>query len=338
MECKYCDSANVILFGKVKGIQRYFCKDCRRKFVSGDTIPKMQTPTKCLADVLNMYYEGLSEAEIRRNLIQQDNNYVSTGSVYSWVRRFTDLATKEADKYKPNVSSEWVADESVIDLDGKNIWFWDIIDKDSRFLIASHMSFTRGTKDAQELMRKAYERTGKIPRVIYTDKLAAYLDGIELTFGADTVHKQGGPFDVVNNTNLIERFHGTIKSRTKVMRGLRTIQSARQFLDGWLVHYNFFRPHMSLNDSTPAQVAGISFPFRNWKDICEQPYEVTARIPIRPAPEHELAVSTIEMLKRKPVVAANRGKVIRRKKSIGGKAHSHQGPLVSVSGVRRKRG
>ena len=53
---------------------------------------------------------------------------------------------------------------------------------------------------------------------------------------------------------------------------------------GWLVHYNFFRPHMSLRDMTPAQVAGIRFPFRNWKDVTEQPYEKTARIPI-PTPE-----------------------------------------------------
>jgi hypothetical protein len=41
-------------------------------------------------------------------------------------------------------------------------------------------------------------RTSKIPRIIYTDKLWAYLDGIELTFGADTKHKQGGLFNVAN--------------------------------------------------------------------------------------------------------------------------------------------
>jgi hypothetical protein len=143
------------------------------------------------------------------------------------------------------------------------------------------MSFTRTSRDAEELMKQAYQRTGKIPRVIYTDKLRAYLEGIEKTFGADTKHRQGSPFDIENNTNLIERFHGTIKERTKVIRGLHTIKSARAFMDGWLVHYNYFRPHMSLNDRTPSQVAGINFPFRNWKDITEQSYEKTARIPMR---------------------------------------------------------
>lgn len=280
MNCKYCDSENVIKFGKYKETQYYFCKDCRRKFSNVDAIPKMQYPTNQIASALNMYYEGMSLHEIRRNLIQQHNSYVSDVTILNWVRRFSKPVIIEANKYKPEVGSIWTADETMIDLDGKNVWLWDIIDTKTRFLIASHMSYTHTTKDAEILMRQAYNRTGKIPRVIYTDKLRAYLDGIELTFGADTIHKRGSPFDVESNTNLIERFHETIKSRTKVMRGLHTLESARLFLDGWLVHYNFFRPHMSLRNRTPASVAGIRFPFRNWKDIVEQPYEKTARIPI----------------------------------------------------------
>lgn len=187
---------------------------------------------------------------------------------------------EESKKHIPDVGSVWVADETTIDIDGKNIWLWDIIDTKTRYLIATHMSYTRTSKDAEQLMKQAYERTGKIPRIIYTDKLRAYLEGIERVFGADTSHRQGAPFDVENNTNVIERFHGTLKSRTKVMRGLHTVESARNYLDGWLVHYNFFRPHMRLKDRTPASVAGIKFPFRNWKDVVEQPYEITARIDI----------------------------------------------------------
>jgi len=277
-QCKYCQSKNVIKYGKYKDVQYYFCKECKRKFANPEAIPKMQYATHKVSDVLNMYYEGMSLMEIRRNLIQQHNDYISDTTALNWVRRFTEHAIKEAKKYKPQVGSVWVADETVIDIDGTNIWLWDIIDTKTRFLIATHMSYTRTMRDARTLMVKAHRRTGKIPRLIYTDKLRAYLDGIELTFGADTIHRQGGPFDVETNTNLIERMHGTIKSRTKVMRGLHTLESAKQYLDGWLVHYNFFRPHMSLKDRTPASVAGIKFPFRNWKDVCEQPYNITAKI------------------------------------------------------------
>ncbi len=319
MQCKYCQSENVIKYGKYKNTQRYYCKECKRKFANPNAIPKMQTDTKCLADVLNMYYEGMSEAEIRRNLIQQDDNYVSTGSIYNWVNRFTKLAVKEAEKYKPNVGSVWVADETVIDIDGKNIWLWDIIDTKTRFLIATHLSYTRTTKDAQTLMKQAYERTGRIPRVIYTDKLRAYLDGIELTFGADTKHKQGSPFDVEHKANYIERFHGTIKSRTKVMRGLHTIESARKFIDGWLVHYNYFRPHMSLNDKTPSQVAGVKFPFRNWKDVCEQPYEKTTRIPMHRDTKNKVLIprqKPIKLTAKKPRISSRRKRITPPRPSI----------------------
>lgn len=310
IKCKYCQSENVIKYGKYKDTQYYWCKDCKRKFVSTSTIPKMQYSTSKVADALNMYYEGMSLHEIRRNFIQQHNDYISDRTALNWVERFSKMAVMEANKYKPDVGGIWVADETVVDIDGKNVWFWDIIDTKTRFLIASHMSFTRNTKDAQQLMKQAYDRTGKIPRVIYTDKLRAYLDGIELTFGADTQHKQGSPFDIENNTNLIERFHGSIKSRTKVMRGLHTLESARLFMDGWLVHYNFFRPHMSLRDRTPASVAGIQFPFRNWKDITEQPYHKTARIPViieKALAEYREEVSiskpTRVIRKRKPSVS-----------------------------------
>ena len=89
------------------------------------------------------------------------------------------------------------------------------------------------------------------------------------------------------------------------MRGLHTMESARRFLDGWLVHYNFFRPHTSLRDMTPAQVAGIKFPFRNWKDVCEQPFEITARIPMQ-LPETEVTTKVRTLTKRKKAVKRRR--------------------------------
>ncbi len=76
-------------------------------------------------------------------------------------------------------------------------------------------------------------------------------------WGADTKHIPSKRFETPMNTNIIEGFHGTLKDRTKVMRGLRKIKTVRILLDGWLVHYNFFRPHESLGDKTPAQKAVV---------------------------------------------------------------------------------
>ncbi len=91
-----------------------------------------------------------------------------------------------------------------------------------------------------------------------------------MNYGKDAEHIQGSPFSVLGSgesTSEIERFHGTLKARTKVMRGLKNIETAHEFTQGWLAHYNFLRPHEALSDKTPAEVAGVSYPYKNWQDI-----------------------------------------------------------------------
>jgi putative transposase len=266
--CKYCSSHNIIRYGTYKGNQRFLCKECGRKFADNDALPEMQTPIDQIGTAVGMFYEGQSLNSITRLITQIYHSYPSDSTIYRWVSRFTKRALKDLNDYKPkDIGSIWVADETTLDIDGGKVWFWDIIDSRTRFLLATHISRTRTTPDAQMLMKKAYDRAGKIPRVIYTDALRAYLDGIELQFGADAKHKQGSPFDIENNTNLIERFHGTLKDRTKIMRGLKDIKTAKLFTDGWLLYYNYLRPHESLGGKTPAQIAGVKYPYSNWQDI-----------------------------------------------------------------------
>ena len=53
------------------------------------------------------------------------------------------------------------------------------------------------------------------------------------------------------------------------MRGLKSLDTAQALLDGWLVHYNFYRDHESLDGKTPAQAAGVKFPYRDWLQMVE---------------------------------------------------------------------
>ena len=112
--------------------------------------------------------------------------------------------------------------QTVIKFLDVNHWVFDIIDRDSRFLLASYMSPNRGTAQAKILMELASERAGKIPQKVITDSLRAYLDGIELTFGSYTRHIQSSPFASEDSTNRIERMQATIKERTKVLWGFKT--------------------------------------------------------------------------------------------------------------------
>jgi transposase InsO family protein len=57
----------------------------------------------------------------------------------------------------------------------------------------------------------------------------------------------------------MERYHSTLKERTKVMRALKN--SATAILDGQRIYYNHIRPHQGLNGKTPAQAAGLELEF-----------------------------------------------------------------------------
>ena len=52
-----------------------------------------------------------------------------------------------------------------------------------------------------------------------------------------------------------------------MLRGLDSRESGQNYLDGWTIDYNLIRPHMALNERTPAQAAGVKAPFRNWIDV-----------------------------------------------------------------------
>jgi putative transposase len=278
--CKSCGSTHVRKYGLYKGAQRYFCNDCGSKFKNDDMTFHMKTDTNLVSPALNMYYEGMPIRAIRRNLLQEHAQAPSTATIYECIQKYTQYATDSAKDYHPNVGEIWIADETVLKIDGQNLWLWDIIDDKTRYLLATKLSRSRTTMDAQSLMDKATKTAGKSPKVVITDKLKSYLD---VRYGKDTEHIQGGIARVEDNTQKIERFHGTLKQRTKVMRGLKNFETALDFTNGWLVHYNYLRPHESLQDRTPAEVSGISYPYRNWADIIRT-HKPTSKIVIEHQP------------------------------------------------------
>ncbi len=265
--CKWCGSTDVMRYGIRKGVQEYICRSCHRKFTANNKPYRKQSTVDEIGAALNMFYDGMSLSAIGRHLGETHSHSVNGSTVYRWVLRYTYDAVQLLQPYRPKVSGRWIADETMLRIGGDKLWFWDIIDAKTRFLLASHISRTRTTQDARQLMYKAASKAGKSPRMVITDKLAAYLDGIELAFGADTKHVQSKPFTVENSTNLIERFHGTLKSRTKVLRGFKTLDTTALITDGFLIYYNYFRPHMSLNGKTPAEVAGLKPPVKCWTDV-----------------------------------------------------------------------
>lgn len=265
--CKHCQSDEIRKYGKYNNEQLYFCNNCNRKFADDGTISKMKTPARQIASAMGMYYGGMSLDAIQQQFRQDYDLDMSESNYWNWVKRFTREAMNQIKDFHPEVGNTWVADETYMKLKERNVYFWDIIDADTRYLLASHVSFSRSGRDAKRLMELAEDRAGKVPHVVITDKLRSYISGIEDAFGADSEHRQGGPFKVENNTNLIERFHGTLKQRTEVFKKYKDMADIRLLTGGWLINYNFFKQNEACGNIPPAQVKSKVVPFKDWNDV-----------------------------------------------------------------------
>jgi len=279
--CKNCNSVNVVKFGKYKGVQRYWCKDCERKFKFDSGAFHGKVSAKYISQALAEFYTGDSVQDISNNLNQQYGYKPSKSVIWKWVVKYTNLAIKQFKDDKPDVGNVWVSDETMVDLDqNRKVWIYNVIDEKTRYLLASRVALSRTTKEAELVMKEAERRAGKSPTKVLTDSNYSYDGGISNAFGGDTEHVKTNPFagKDKDNTERVERYHGTFKERVKVMRAFRDLETLIQFNDGWVAFYNYFKPHDSLQGKTPADEAGLNYQYRNWADLTKLPVSKPSEI------------------------------------------------------------
>jgi len=288
--CKFCQSTEVVKNGKRNGVQYYLCKNCGRGFVHNRGLPHMRYPMEIVADAVYDYYAGVSLNKIRDGITQKVGLKPADSAIYGWVKRLTKIALAEAKNHTPQVGDKWLADECVIKLkDGKKYWLINVIDYDTRFLLVSRLSSKRAIKDILAAFETAQNKANKSPKVMLTDGWRAYEDACELAFASETKHIKTTPFEKKElSTNIIERWHGTLKDRLKPMRGMDKSETYQLILEGFIFNYNYLRPHESLKDKTPAEVAKIDFPYKSWLDI------IKSEIP-KPPPKPDRKLTLEEM-------------------------------------------
>jgi putative transposase len=297
--CKNCGSTNIIKFGSYKGVPRYFCHDCKRKFKADDTQFHAKYPLEWESAAVDMYFRGMAVTDIREHLKQEHGYSPSKSVIYGWIDKYTELASKQFKDEHPKVGDTWIADETMLDIDQqKKVWFYDIIDRDTRFLLASRVTLSRTTKDAEMLMRDAEKCAGKKPKEVLTDNNYSYINSIPEAFNGETEHVIGNPFKTKVtglSTSEIERFHGTLKDRTKVFRAFRDVETLIQFTDGWLVYYNYFKVHEGLNGKTPAQEAKVDYKIKNWSDLARVPVTKESEIKSHKNLKLKLAIEKVNL-------------------------------------------
>ena len=222
-------------------------------------LKRMRHSASIIFTVLSMYFFGKdSFRDISLLLHRLFNIKLSHVSVAKWCVKFAPLFHSLSLSFLPLMdfnSDEWHADETVVKIKGKKYYLWFVIDAETRFILGFYLS-DRSSLSANAVMNKV--KPLGAPNSIVTDKLPAYEVAVKTHF-PKAKHIQVEDFTDDISNNVIESFNKTFKAWYNTKYGFDTYLNANALIAVFIYFYNFLRPHSSLNNLTPAQVAGLNY-------------------------------------------------------------------------------
>ena len=268
VRCPYCGKSKPAKWGRTKDAnQRYRCGGCKKTFLHTGALAGHRAPTGQIGAAIRMFYGGTSYKQTGETLAEAYNiPEPSKATLYEWVDKYTDHAKDVVADHPAHTTGKWVADEMQVRVGGEMMWNWNVMDASSRYILASHLSPNRDQRAAIAVMRKAMAASDGPPKSITTDKLGSYVPAIKAVF-PDADHIQSEGIRAELNNNLSERLQGSFRQREKTLRGMDSLESGQRYLDGWVMNYNLFREHEGVDYQTPAEMAGVSTPFKEWEDV-----------------------------------------------------------------------
>lgn len=266
--CPYCNSNNIIRDGTRKTTlgkkQKWLCQTCNGRFVL-EPIKKCKGNAEVITLAMDLFFKGCSYRDIQDTLKQSFGLKIHHETVRRWINTYMAKITEYTDTLQPQVSNVWHADEQKVKLKQKEGWAWDwnVMDSETRFLLANQITKERYIKDARRVFRQAKAKANKTAEKVVTDGLQAYRKAIRkefMTYQNPKPHIRMRTIRDEIHNNKIERYHNTFRERDKVMRGFQNKETAEQYNKQFKTYYNFIRPHQALNGLTPAQASGIEEP------------------------------------------------------------------------------
>ena len=234
------------------------------------------TPIEVGAAV-DMYYDGLSYRRVAENIDAHFGRKTNRATIYRWVQEETAKAKAVVEATKVDTGPVWVADEIAVKVNGKQHWIFNVMDAKTRFILSAYLTRERGKKPAATALALARERSNNAPKEIKTDGLRSYISAVKTAFPTHPVkHVVSQGIRAEINNNLSERLQGTFRDRDKTLRGLKSRESGQVYVDGMVINYNYFRPHMALKGKRPAEEAGAELPFDTWRDVANMKVESPA--------------------------------------------------------------
>jgi hypothetical protein len=139
-------------------------------------------------------------------------------------------------------------------------WSWNVLDGQSRFVLASELLKRREIVDASRAFAKGNENANSAqPSYVVTDCLQTYKKAfIEQFNDRAVIHVRTKSLSEGFENRPVERYHNEIRAVLEARSGLGNDKSVQKFVDGHRHYHNFVRPHAGLlNNQTPAEAAGL---------------------------------------------------------------------------------
>lgn len=267
MNCIVCKGSHTIRYGKTrKNKQIHYCKTCGKKFYDKSKEKNLRYDPRIITFSLDLYFSGLSLRKVARSLNDHFDLNMDHSTIYYWIKKYIPRITEAMNDLMINQPMKIHIDEVFIKTrneDRKIAYLWNVMDRETRFMLASEISTDRTTQAAIYALKKAMRQMKYDPTVIVTDAYKAYFSALSMKEFRHIPHSYGTLTHAHNN--IIERLNGTTREKFKVMRGFKTTDS--HIPHGMMIQYNYIRPHMALDDKTPAETIGAAHEKLTWDDI-----------------------------------------------------------------------
>ena len=237
--CKQCGEQNTYRAGKNKeNQQRYKCKYCGFRFVWTSDLPKRNYFSNVIHFATELYSTtGISLRTVAKKFMKYFAIKVSHEGIRQWVLASKDLIIED----NCISAKTWHIDETYIKIKGNGFWLWIVFCKETKHVIAFHISKTRLLKDAIAVLQKAIHKAKGIrPEKIITDGLWQYPAAIKKVIGWNwRIQKKIHIIDSGIGLNaVIERINKEVKRRIKWFGTFQALEGANAFFNLFFYHFN----------------------------------------------------------------------------------------------------
>lgn len=243
--CKKCGVENFYRDGKNnQGKQLYKCRNCGFRFVWTSDLPRRKFFSRVMIFANDIYTTvGISLRTLSKKLKKYFGIKISHEGIRQWI-----LAAKRLNLIddKPVATCTWHVDETYIKIKGMGFWLWVVFSKESKQVIAWHISKKRLLKEAKAVFRKAMKVSkGVRPKKIVTDGLWQYPVAIYkvMRWNWREHKKRHEIHSGIGRNSFVERVNKEIKRRVNWFKSFQAEEGAKVFFGLFFYHFNLNYPN-----------------------------------------------------------------------------------------------